>query len=437
MAGFRIATVSSLILLMSVALVQRTCYPFHLHRATLTSFWYLTYIAMIFLPSFAVFSDQPGVYRELYLFSVESVLITVPLGWYLATTVFQFNRSEIDLFFSSGVGRIITEEALISRCWMLLGICVLLTAAYLTEVKTIPLFYLLKNPGEFLEAALLREDSFKLLDSPLSYLYFVVRSFLYPIVILLALGGYLQSRRKKWLVTLWVAIFAGLFFASLSLAKSPVAVIALLVGIFFYLYNNGRINKKVVALFLVLVLIFPVAVMTYAYADESVDSWVALTAIGFRLFYLPAEVVYYYFEVFPNQIPYLHGRSIDKLATLLGTKPFDTTNAVGIYAYPQGLASVSANGAFIADLNADFGIWGVILGGVVAGVIMQSIQIFLLRRRKTIVTLAAFAYVVIGFWFLNSTSLPIVLASDGVIFAVVLVLLLERRGTLTSVASTA
>lgn len=407
-------------------IVRQSSYLFNFHRGTITAFWYLTFLAMIFLPAFVVYFNQEGASRAQYLFAVESVLITVPLGWWIASLASGFHRSEIDHYFTAQIMEAVPERVLLYRSWVLLSLCFALTVAYLLEVRTVPIFYLIRNPGEFLEAALLREDSFKLLNSPLSYFYYVARGFFYPVVILLSFGAYLKLRTRQWLVTLWISGVSGLFFASLSLAKSPVAVIALLMGVFYYLYRNGNISRKALALVLVLILLFPVVVLTYAYADESVDTWIALTAIGYRLFYLPAEVVYYYFEVFPGQTPYLHGKSVDKFARLMGVKPFDTANAVGVYAYPQGLESVSANGAFIADLYADFGIWGVVLGGVVTGIIMQSVQIFLLRRGKTIVTLTAFSYLLIAFWLLNSTSLPIVLASDGVLFMLLAVWLLER-----------
>ncbi|MFY9732558.1 MAG: hypothetical protein WAK24_18270, partial [Candidatus Acidiferrales bacterium] len=68
----------------------------------------------------------------------------------------------------------------------------------------------------------------------------------------------------------------------------------------------------------------------------------------------------------------------------------------------------------------------VILGGVLAGFIMESIQIYLFRRRKTVVSLAVSAFLMVAFWNLNSTSLPVVLASNGALLALVLGWALEK-----------
>lgn len=426
MADTAIAFASCLTLIVSWLLVRRSCYFFNLRRMTITGFWYFSYLAMLFFPAFVVYSDQEGLYRARYLFAVESVLITVPLGWWLASACYGFRVEEIDFFFEQPVERGRADSRLMGRCWVLLGICFLLTVAYMFDVETIPLFYLLRNPGAFMEAALLREEAFKLLNSPLTYFYYITRGLLFPLVILVALGSYLGSRQRKWLLTFLVAAGGGLFFAALSVAKSPVAVVILLVGILLYLLNHGRMSRKAIAITLILVLLFPLGVIVYGYAGDSIGLAVIMVGVGRRLFYLPAEIVYYYFEYFPDQVHYLHGRSIDKFAHAIGATPFDTTNAVGIYAYPRGLESVSANGAFIADLNADFGMWGVITGGILAGVIMQSVQIFLLRRRKTVVTLACFSFLMVAFWLLESTSLPVVLASDGVILSLLIAWYLER-----------
>ncbi len=294
------------------------------------------------------------------------------------------------------------------------------------EVRTIPLLYMIRNPGDALEVAFLREEALKTLDSRLSYFYYIVRGTFYPLLIAVAMGTYFQMRTKRWFFTAAVAITTGLVFAALTVAKSPVALIVLVMGLFYYVYKGGKPSRKIVAALLILVFLFPVAVIAYAAHSESITAWLVLGAIAYRLFYIPAEGVYYYFEVFPAHIPYLHGRATDKLAKLVGVPSFDAAHEVGTYAYPLGLESVSANAAFISDLHADFGLWGVVLGGFLAGVIMQAVQIFVLRRRKTITTLAVFSFLIVAFWFLNSTALPIVLLSDGALLALLIAWYLDR-----------
>lgn len=419
-AGTGIAIATSAVVSLSLWMACRSCYVFATDRLSITSFWYVTYLVMIFFPAFVVYYEQEGLYRDIYLLAVESVLLTVPLGWLAANWLWAFRREEIAAFYKAEIVDEPSQRSFFWRCFALLGICLALVAAYVAEVRTIPLLYLIRNPGDTLEVAFLREESFKLLDSKFAYFYYMARSAIYPLLIVVTMGAYLKFRSRKWFWMFLVTGVSGILFAAFSVAKSPVALVILVAGIFYYVYQQGRISHKAVAVVLILIFLFPMAVVAYAARSDSSAGWLVLGAIGYRLFYIPAEGVYYYFEVFPSHIPYLHGRGTDKIAKLFGVNSFDASNAVGGYAYTMGLETVTANAAFISDLNADFGIWGVLLGGLLTGAIMQSIQIFVLRRPKTIATVGVFAFLIAAFWFLNSTSLPVVLASDGAIVALVI-----------------
>ena len=108
----------------------------------------------------------------------------------------------------------------------------------------IPLLYLLRNPGSALVVVGLREESFKLLNSPFVYAYDVIRNVVYPFLIALALGYYLSSRRPLWLVLFLVTAGVGVFYAAASIAKTPVAVIMLVTALFVYLYRGGRFGWR-------------------------------------------------------------------------------------------------------------------------------------------------------------------------------------------------
>jgi oligosaccharide repeat unit polymerase len=425
-AGTAFALFSCVVVLISWALTRRSFDVFDLRRVTIGAFWYLTYLSMVFFPAFFVYTDQEGPYRSAFLFAVESVLITVPVGWWIANGYFHFRKRDVERYFAQPIDSLDRCPQVYKRASLLLVILALLTGLYILEAQTIPLFYLLRNPGDYKRLVLLREDSFKLLDSPLKYVYALARGVGFPLLILVSFGAVLRKRNsKKWHTMFVISLVMGIFFASLSLAKAPVAYIFLVLMLYLYLFRGGLLSRKVVAALLVLVFLFPVTVIL-AISSEDTTLGMALAGMGARLLYQPAAGVYYYFEVFPSHVPYLNGRSIGKLSWLLGESYFDTPNYVGLYETPGATESVSANAAFIADLNADFGLWGVIVGGILTGFIMESIQIYIFRKRKTPVSLAVYAFLMVTFWNLNSTSLPIVLASNGAVLAVVLGWALER-----------
>jgi oligosaccharide repeat unit polymerase len=427
-SGLKLAFLSTLVLYCSLRLLQRTTTLFASRRITIVSFWYLSYLAMIFLPAFYVFSDQEGPFRASYLFAVESVLITVPFGVLAASWLLGFRKQETDHFFLDLPKAPKLEGHIAKIFFALFGIGLVAAFIHLSELKAVPVLYLFRNPGDYLYSSVLREDSLKLLNSPRTYLYYVVERSIFPFLIMVSLGCYLLTRQRKWFWMLLTSLITGVLYASVSLEKGPVAAIFLLLGFFLYIYHRGRVHFKAVVATVVLTLSFPFVVVSFLYGESGVDAWGVLQALAGRLFYSPAEVLYYYFEVFPSHIGYLHGSSIGKLAWLSGIKYFDTANYVGIYGWPQYAESISANATFIGNLHADFGIPGVLVGGVLAGFIMQWSHIHLIRRQKSVFSIACYAFLVLAFWFLNSTALPVVLASDGVILVLFLTWVFDREG---------
>src|SRR5436190_17230792 len=75
---------TALVITASLLLMNATNHLFGVQHISIAGFWYVTYVAVILVPSFYVFADWPGPFRGSYLFAVESVLLTVPLGIFFA-----------------------------------------------------------------------------------------------------------------------------------------------------------------------------------------------------------------------------------------------------------------------------------------------------------------------------------------------------------------
>ncbi len=236
--SWMVAAATGIVLLCSYLLIRKTSAPFDLRRLTISSFWYASYLAMIFFPAFFVFADQDGSNRVRYLFAVESVLITVPLGALCASRFLSFRSAETSAYFDGRMQSPQVPDSFGKKFAILVGVALLFTGLYVRDVGTIPVFSLLKNIGDEPFLAQLREDSFKLLNSPLEYFYFLTRGTLYPLLIAVSFGCYLWARSRKWLVFFLGTLFAGILFASFSLAKKPVATIFLVMGLFTYFYRN-------------------------------------------------------------------------------------------------------------------------------------------------------------------------------------------------------
>ncbi len=426
--------VGVLAILLSAAVMHQLGWALNRKRLSLTGFWYLTYVTTAVIPGFIVAQQNRGLYANRYLFAVESALFTVPLGMALVSAATGFRRAEIDAFFRAPLDRTAPGPHRVAVFVTILAVSLLLTASYLIEAPTIPLLELIRNPGS-LELVLLREEAFKLLDSPLLYAYAVLRTVVYPFLIPLALGYFLVTRSRLWGALFAVTAVAGFGYAASSLAKLPAAVMVLIGCFFLYLYVGGEVSLKRVLLAVIGVLAFPVLVLFGTVQDIGVSVWSAIQAIFGRLFVLPATLLYSYFEIFPDHQPFLHGRTIGRVAWMMGEPAFDVGNYVYQYLFPEGIQSGTAPAGFIGNLYADFGMAGVLAGGLVAGAIMQAVQVHLMRRTKDVMTLAAHAVLYYSFLIINLLALPEALLSGGIVLVLVLLWALRVAESFAGVAT--
>ena len=419
---FSLIASSAAVLFLSAWYFHRSVNVFDLRRPTIPGFWFFCYLSMSWFPSILIFLGitpdgysypiYSGPHLQTFIYATYSVLLTVPIGIWLANSILRFNRDEIRRFFEAPVR---ASPIRVRRFLLLMILAFGTTLLYFSEVKVFPLVEMVKDPGNFAYLSVLREESFVDLNSRFVYAYSVLREALYPFLIAVALGNYICTRRRLWLVLFLATLLAGLSYASVSIARSPVATILMVVVGLWYLLRSTRITGRHVAMAASMVLSFPVFVTIWT-RDTDLPLLDALKIVGIRLFYLPAYVAYVYFEVVPKEVHFLHGATSGKLALLLGTQPFNMAQYVLSTIYPGAPESGSAGGAFFADFYANFGVPGVLVGGVLLGLILQGIQISILRRRKTAVSLAVMAFMFYAFWMTTSRALPTVLLSTGAFF---------------------
>lgn len=417
-----LALLSLGVVVVSIWMMHRLVSVFDLRQLTIPAFFYYLYFAVILIPGWFIYAGEITPSRGRFLFGIESVLLTVPLGIAMANVFFSFRRRSIRAYFARPVEREDFDDRAVRLFFLFFTGAIVVVLIYIGEARTIPLFYLIRHPGETIVAAMLREDSLKLLKSHLTYLYAVLRGTIFPFLILFAFARYRGGKKRPWRSLFLLSLLGGVFYGSLTIEKSPVAAIFGMLFLLYYLLRGGRVGRLVSVAAVMLFLCFPLAVILLAYnGSEGGTLWGAMRAIGIRLFYSPAQIVYAYFEVFPAVIPFQHGASIVKLASLFGWKSLDIPNAVGMYMTAGAdLNTITANSCFIGNLNADFGLVGVVLGAVLAGFLMQAASIYFCSRPKTAATLSAHTICMWAFGLLVTTALPTTLLSGGVAFALLL-----------------
>ncbi len=413
---------SSVVLFSSLWLMQRTIRVLDFRRLTIPAFWYYSYLSMIWIPAFLIFFKvtpygyayqiQPGPHLYTFLFAAQSILITVPLGIFLTNKLLHFEKDEIERYF----GRSPQQGSSVSPVSysLFLSGAIALTLYYFFEVRQLPVLEMFRDPGDFRYLTKLRQESFSALESPFVYAYSVLREVVYPFLIAVSFGCYLHTRRAIWLFLFITTLIIGLLYASTSIARGPVATMFLVLAFCYYLWKPAKLSLRNVMLTLAFIFSFPVAVTILTRSGWTLLD--ALKAIGIRLFYLPSYVAHLYFELIPFEVGYQYGATSGKLAWLFGMEYFNIGQYVLLRIYPNAPLSGNAGGAFFADFYANFGIPGVLFGGVLFGVIMQGLQILLLRQEKSIASIAVYAFLFYAFWMTTSRHLQTVLLSTGVLF---------------------
>jgi hypothetical protein len=417
--------VSVALLVPSLMLMQRVARISDVRRVTFSGAWYLTYLVMLYAPAFFVYIDQiEGAPRDTYLLAVASVLLTAPLGMLAANWALSSGMHEVDRYFEAPIVDRLPSQALLTTVALVVLGTSLIAAVYFATIQSIPLLYMFANPGSQQELAEMREESFKLLDprwgtdtsTPLFYAFLFLRTLINPYVLVALLGLWMTSRSRWWGVLFLVELGASVLYASASLARAPVAALMLRLLFFLYLYRSGRISARIVIPGTAAVLLFPLLVTELAYTTEG-SLLDGLYRVWRRLTYTSAWGLYEYFQAFPEGHDFLMGHSLIKpFLQVLRLPYFYVENFVYIYTFPNSsIPTGHMNAAFPSNFWADFGMVGVILGGVATGMWVQASLVWLVRRPKDVLHMAIYPFLIYAFYVLNFGSVTSVMWVNGAI----------------------
>lgn len=412
-----------LVLSVSIALVSLVSMHylvsvFRIKQLTIPAAFYWAFFLRVYLPAHSVFLQNTGPIGQRYMLAVMGVLLLVPLGIALAQIVFNRNgRTTHQFFEGSPPWPAVPLRARTAWIWGLLFVSVAVIAFHLSRLPGIPLVQLIANPGQSAMATALREDALKTLAVPswMKYLMTWTRSLFLPVLTMLCWAEYRASKARKYLVLTLIALGLGLFYSSLTLAKGPVAEFLLMMVVFYVLWHSIKLTPTLILFGGALVLLFPFAINFVKYGRDLAisDFGNVVSSLTTRMFYITAKVPYHYFALFPFQGEFLGGRSIGILSKLMGWEFFNTAG----YVYDVtvgGIESGLANAAFIADLYADFGMGGVVLGSCAVGFVLWALQVFMERQPRTTLLMAIYVFTCISATDLVSTGLLVVLMTGGV-----------------------
>ena len=303
---------------------------------------------------------------------------------------------------------------------LLFSFCLLIVGNYLLKVNEIPLFELIKNPGEFARLALLREQALKTLgiSSIEKYLFIWVRSLFIPFGIVGSLFLADNIKKRKYWILFSLFFVMGLFINSITLEKSPIATIFFILTIYYYIKKN-EFRFKNIFIYLIIIISFPFLISYFLHFGKEDAGWIVFNSLVYRIFIIPSEVLFQYFNIFPNSHDFLYGRSTQIFSWLHHDGTFPLANYVARIWWNDPTTSGLCNANYIGSFWADFGYLGVFISTFFIGAISHLFYWKLLittqfKKNFIFVTSTAIVIPIFTFGFFSS-NFPTLFITRGLL----------------------
>jgi oligosaccharide repeat unit polymerase len=420
-AGF----ITGVTLFITAIIVRLWPHLFDLRTLRLPGFFLASYLVMIIIPATLVYFNPQFQERRTFLLATNLGFLFFIFGIVAMGILFPSSTKEVQVWI---IKPLLSRSKFKPISIVLLSVCLLSLALYISIVGDLPILKALRGGFSAVDLAFARENALKLIRGPIVYLFTLLRNSLLPFVALLLLVIAISSHKIIWKFLFVVALISTLIMSVATLEKSPVVLFVVMLFFTWLLANGRRFSLKLKHLIPIgiLAFIFPVAV--YLFAGYGAYPEEILRGIIRRLFYLPSEVLYNYFLYFPGEQNFLLGRALPYISKFFLSGPFPVANRVCLYMRPDNIVlSCNANAAYIGYLWADFGWMGILQGSFLCGMVLQGIQLLILRLPKSAPTIAIQAMFVCQVVYLTSTSFTDLVDPLGRGFVILLMIAMLSR----------
>ncbi len=416
---------SLLILILTIIYLHKTTN--FLSYFSIVNVFVIFYLIFIYLGSIIVYSEHQTAIGRKYLLGVHLSLLLIVFTVWVVNKVLDYSPEELENFMKRSFEGDKPEIVEIIPFLLFTAIAIIIFINYLSELNKIPLLYLF-SANNLDDLRFLATHGYKgnLFLANLSY------NILLPFLSIIAFLKYLYFKNYKnylkifWAVSFWSLFFLTSFACLVTLQKAPLLIYFITLFIAYLVYKGKKINIKRILIITVISLIILIMLIYFVVVNFR---FTELTGQGekfeksfqfllFRLMFAQTWGLYSYFEVFPSIHPFLHGRSIGDIAWFFDENFIPAPFIVGKIVIPW--AKVHVNTAYLGNAYADFGFWGVIFLSIILGTTLQSINIIFQRKRKTILRLAVYIFLIQAFARAALVSFFTTISTFGVIFVIII-----------------
>lgn len=364
-----------------------------------------------------------------YLWSLNIAVFLHMLVFVVTDHVWGFSfREEASAYFAAPIES--DSDTLPTRMVfvILVGIAVIVSLAYLIQLDSIPIFDLLKDGAKTL--AQKREEATTEFEGKYHRYSFFFKYMLHFLT-LMALASAWKKRSGFWWTILPPLLLFSMFMQVADLQKAP--IIFFLISLLYTLFIiQGNVNLKRIFLFGVIALLLLYVMYLFIMGLLGQKTMLVVTAITGRLFKAQTKGILTTFRVFPAQLDYLLGTSFPNPAGIFPYERFPLEFLIFARTFPHSFIRGTSPTPYFIEYYANFGYGAMVASIVVVGFIMQTMQIILLRMRKTPFNIALYGFIMLHVASISITSMwkPI-----GVVFVSFLVIMYLLKIAIKSLES--
>lgn len=340
---------------------------------------------------------RPEEYRVIGFAVVCFVMIGLPLAMLFVSRLCGFEaKREFHQYLNSTIQNVTTNKNEFFYWFLALsGVSVLAILYTIWKTPQVPIFALLTGPGDTSLAELRIDASMHFKGNVLFRNIFALS--LTPLLSLMAYSFAVLTNEARWKL-LFLILFAGALFVNVyDLAKSPIffyLIMFLLVRIYI---GKTKLSSAKLLLYGVAGSIALVGMYIVIQGVRDVESFLSYNKgpIG-RMIFAQIAPTFLHLNLFGEALPFLHGRSLPSILTGL----FDVDNVrsarmVMAHVFPERIEDGTGgvlNTLFVAEAYANFGYFGIIIGTLYVGVMVQLLYICFLRLPKNPIFVSLFIY---------------------------------------------
>jgi oligosaccharide repeat unit polymerase len=330
-----------------------------------------------------------------YIIALNLGMLIHVLVYSLTAHFYGFNfKKEMDAYVHRPIRSPIGPEILFRSYFIIaLLICAGVSLQYLSRLPSIPLVEMIKHPSTRDLLAQSREAATTGFEGKYHRYQFFFGLFL-PILTIIAFARFYVRRTGFWK---WMFIFSTLFCIFMhfeDLQKSPV-VFYLSSMVFTLLILWKKFSYKALTIFslvmlgLLMLMYFFIMGIVYGGSSRLVEM------ITMRLFFAQTRGTMVMFQVIPGVHDFFYGTTFPNPGHLLPYEPFVLTKYIYYKMMGRGIVEGTAPCTYYMDFYANFGYAAMIASMFIGAFIIQWMQIFFLRKPKTLILFATYCFLII------------------------------------------